>query len=98
MKALNTLPQSIGIADGRSSSSYYFVGFQADNLFYFDPHYTRATISLRPPMQMQTAEREHERGIQIRQATPERGSVSMSDSEEDDDMPDDKDSTHSGEG
>ena len=94
--ALNTLPQSVGIADGRSSSSYYFVGSQADNLFYFDPHYTRATISLRPLTQMQTAERE--RGIQSRQATPERGSVSMSDSEEDDDMPDDKDSTHEGEG
>lgn len=74
MKALYTLPQSIGIAGGRPSSSYYFVGSQADNLFYLDPHHSRATIPLRPPSQ--TAERERERGIPIRQATPEKGSVS----------------------
>ena len=74
MKALYTFPQSVGIAGGRPSSSYYFVGSQADNLFYLDPHHSRATIPLRPPTQ--TAERERERGIPIRQATPERGSVS----------------------
>src|ERR1700761_3038028 len=74
MKALYTLPQSVGIAGGRPSSSYYFVGSQADNLFYLDPHHTRATIPLRPPTQ--TSERERERGIPIRQTTPERGSVS----------------------
>ena len=82
MKALYTLPQSVGIAGGRPSSSYYFVGSQADNLFYLDPHHTRATVPLRPPTQTQTqsqtptTERERERGIPIRQATPERGSVS----------------------
>ena len=74
MKALYTLPQSVGIAGGRPSSSYYFVGSQADNLFYLDPHHTRATIPLRPPTQ--APERERERGIPIRQTTPERGSVS----------------------
>jgi cysteine protease ATG4 len=74
MKALYTFPQSVGIAGGRPSSSYYFVGSQADNLFYLDPHHTRATIPLRPPTQ--TSERERERGIPIRQVTPERGSVS----------------------
>jgi cysteine protease ATG4 len=74
MKALYTFPQSVGIAGGRPSSSYYFVGSQADNLFYLDPHHTRATIPLRPPTQ--TTERERERGIPIRQSTPERGSVS----------------------
>ncbi|KAN0133892.1 Peptidase family C54 domain containing protein [Lactarius tabidus] len=74
IKALYTLPQSVGIAGGRASSSYYFVGSQADNLFYLDPHHTRATIPLRPPTQ--TNERERERGIQTRQAMPERGSVS----------------------
>ena len=42
-------------------------------MFYLDPHHTRATIPLRPPTQ---TERERERGIPIRQATPERGSVS----------------------
>ena len=52
-----TFPQSVGIAGGRSSSSNYFVGSQADNLFYLDPHQTRATVPLRPPTQTQTTER-----------------------------------------
>ena len=45
---LYTFPQSVGIAGGRPSSSYYFVGSQADNLFYLDPHNTRPAIPLRP--------------------------------------------------
>ena len=43
-----TFPQSVGIAGGRPSSSYYFVGSQADNLFYLDPHNPRPAIPLRP--------------------------------------------------
>ncbi|KAH8980199.1 hypothetical protein EDB92DRAFT_1937183 [Lactarius akahatsu] len=74
IKALYTFPQLVGIAGGRPASSYYFVGSQADNLFYLDPHHSRATIPLRPPPQ--SAEGERERGIPIRQPTPERGSVS----------------------
>ncbi|KAG6863999.1 hypothetical protein C0991_001174 [Blastosporella zonata] len=46
---LYTFPQSVGIAGGRPSSSYYFVGSQADNLFYLDPHHARPTIQLRQP-------------------------------------------------
>lgn len=46
---LYTFPQSVGIAGGRPSSSYYFVGSQADNLFYLDPHHARPAIPLRPP-------------------------------------------------
>ncbi|KAI0917727.1 hypothetical protein AcV5_003899 [Taiwanofungus camphoratus] len=49
IKALYTLSQSVGIAGGRPSSSYYFIGSQADNLFYLDPHHARPTIPLRPP-------------------------------------------------
>ncbi|GJJ09389.1 hypothetical protein Clacol_003611 [Clathrus columnatus] len=49
VKALFTFPQSVGIAGGRPSSSYYFVGTQGDNLFYLDPHHTRPAITLRPP-------------------------------------------------
>ncbi|KNZ71586.1 Cysteine protease ATG4 [Termitomyces sp. J132] len=41
IKMLYTFPQSVGIAGGRPSSSYYFVGSQADNLFYLDPHHAR---------------------------------------------------------
>ncbi|KAF7760326.1 hypothetical protein Agabi119p4_11002 [Agaricus bisporus var. burnettii] len=47
IKTLFTLPQSVGIAGGRPGSSYYFVGSQADNLFYLDPHHTRPAIPLR---------------------------------------------------
>lgn len=71
-QALYTFPQSIGIAGGRPSSSYYFVGSQADNLFYLDPHHARIAIPLRLPPQAV----ERERGIPIRQTTPERRSTS----------------------
>ncbi|KAF7310342.1 hypothetical protein MIND_00408300 [Mycena indigotica] len=47
IKALFTFPQSVGIAGGRPSSSYYFVGVQGDGLFYLDPHHTRPTVPLR---------------------------------------------------
>ncbi|CAE6479650.1 unnamed protein product [Rhizoctonia solani] len=49
LKSLFQFPQSVGISGGRPSSSYYFVGTQADSLFYLDPHHTRPLIPLRPP-------------------------------------------------
>ncbi|KAK7688333.1 hypothetical protein QCA50_008705 [Cerrena zonata] len=49
LKELYTWPQGVGIAGGRPSSSYYFVGSQEDNLFYLDPHHARPAIPLRPP-------------------------------------------------
>ncbi|KAF9477390.1 hypothetical protein BDN70DRAFT_861911 [Pholiota conissans] len=61
IKMLYTFPQSVGIAGGRPSSSYYFVGAQADNLFYLDPHHARPAIPLRPPppaVQREVYERE----------------------------------------
>ncbi|KAJ6470138.1 hypothetical protein DFH09DRAFT_1221217 [Mycena vulgaris] len=49
---LYTFPQSVGIAGGRPSSSYYFVGVQGDGqgdgLFYLDPHHSRPAEPLRP--------------------------------------------------
>ena len=79
MKALYTLPQSAGIAGGGLSSSYFFSGSQADNLFYLSPHHTytrdRPLAAATQQTQMQTTEHGCERGIPIRQATPERGSV-----------------------
>ncbi|KAJ2925397.1 hypothetical protein H1R20_g11678, partial [Candolleomyces eurysporus] len=48
LKALFTFPQSVGIANGRPSSSYHFVASQADELFYLDPHFSRPSIPLRP--------------------------------------------------
>lgn len=38
LKKLLSLPGTVGIAGGRPSSSYYFFGYQADDLFYLDPH------------------------------------------------------------
>lgn len=40
------IPQSVGIAGGRPSSSYYFVGSQANSLFYIDPHHPRPAVSI----------------------------------------------------
>lgn len=49
IKTLFTFPQSVGIAGGRPSSSYYFVASQANMLFYLDPHFTRPAVPLRTP-------------------------------------------------
>ncbi|KAJ7775899.1 hypothetical protein DFH07DRAFT_72723 [Mycena maculata] len=48
IKMLYTFPQSVGIAGGRPSSSYYFLGVQGDGLFYLDPHHSRPAVPLRP--------------------------------------------------
>ncbi|KAL9052320.1 MAG: hypothetical protein Q9162_005464 [Coniocarpon cinnabarinum] len=45
LKAAVQLPQSIGIAGGRPSSSHYFVGVQGSHFFYLDPHVTRPALS-----------------------------------------------------
>jgi len=55
---LFTLPQSTGIAGGRPSSSYYFIGYQADHLFYLDPHHTRPAVPLQPLRDAFTSPRE----------------------------------------
>ncbi|KAF1351874.1 putative autophagy cysteine endopeptidase Atg4 [Delphinella strobiligena] len=43
-----SLPQSVGIAGGRPSSSHYFIGVQGSHYFYLDPHYTRPKLPLNP--------------------------------------------------
>lgn len=49
----------MGIAGGRPSSSYYFVGSQANHLFYLDPHLTRPAIPLQvPPLPVHSAKEE----------------------------------------
>ncbi|TCD62527.1 Cysteine protease atg4 [Steccherinum ochraceum] len=67
LKTLYTWPQSVGIAGGRPSSSYYFVGSQADNLFYLDPHHARPAIPLRPLSTRETSPPP----ISTRQTSPE---------------------------
>ena len=44
LKASLQLPQSVGIAGGRPSSSHYFFGIQGDQFFYLDPHVTRSGL------------------------------------------------------
>ena len=44
LKASLQMPQSVGIAGGRPSSSHYFFGIQGDQLFYLDPHVTRSAL------------------------------------------------------
>jgi hypothetical protein len=39
-----TLSSLLDIDSGRPSSSYYFVGYQGDDLFYLDPHHSRCVI------------------------------------------------------
>lgn len=44
LKDLLRLPQSVGIAGGRPSSSHYFFAIQGDQFFYLDPHFTRPAL------------------------------------------------------
>ncbi|KAG0647382.1 Autophagy-related 4 [Hyphodiscus hymeniophilus] len=46
LKAAVQMPQSIGIAGGRPSSSHYFIGVQGPYFFYLDPHQTRPALPL----------------------------------------------------
>ncbi|WPG98048.1 Hypothetical protein R9X50_00083200 [Acrodontium crateriforme] len=48
LKAALEMPQSVGIAGGRPSSSHYFIGHQADRFFYLDPHSTRPMLPSQP--------------------------------------------------
>ncbi|CAJ0903997.1 1247_t:CDS:10 [Entrophospora sp. SA101] len=47
LKSYLQFPQSVGIAGGKPSSSYYFIGSQGDEFFYLDPHYSRAALELK---------------------------------------------------
>ncbi|KAM3518965.1 hypothetical protein MY4038_009932 [Beauveria bassiana] len=50
------MPQSVGIAGGRPSSSHYFVGSQGNFLFYLDPHHTRLALPYKEATNDYTAE------------------------------------------
>ncbi|KAF9477817.1 hypothetical protein BDN70DRAFT_91074 [Pholiota conissans] len=80
IKMLYTFPQSVGIAGGRPSSSYYFVGSQNDSLFYLDPHHSRPAIPLRPAppptAARQSEPAEQQTKAKTREYYPNRGSIS----------------------
>ncbi|KAI1332245.1 cysteine protease atg4 [Xylariaceae sp. FL0255] len=50
------MPQSIGIAGGRPSSSHYFIGVQGLHFFYLDPHFTRPAFPHRDDVTQYTEE------------------------------------------
>lgn len=50
------MPQSVGIAGGRPSSSHYFVGSQGQWLFYLDPHHPRPSLPYHYDLNDYTAE------------------------------------------
>ena len=56
LKTSLELPQSVGIAGGRPSSSHYFFAHQGDHFFYLDPHFTRPALSFHPSFADYTAE------------------------------------------
>lgn len=51
LKAALEMPQSVGIAGGRPSSSHYFIGHQGEQFFYLDPHSTRALLPQQPSLE-----------------------------------------------
>ncbi|GAA5973785.1 hypothetical protein JCM11641_003156 [Rhodosporidiobolus odoratus] len=56
IKGIFRLSQSVGIAGGRPSSSYYFVGAQASCLFYIDPHHPRPAVpAVAAPVEVEAA-------------------------------------------
>ncbi|KAJ7224495.1 hypothetical protein GGX14DRAFT_351458 [Mycena pura] len=69
IKQLYTFPQSVGIAGGRPSSSYYFVGAQGDGLFYLDPHHSRPALPLYPPPPTMMSEKDMDEAAEQYYAT-----------------------------
>ncbi|KAB8293131.1 hypothetical protein EYC80_007484 [Monilinia laxa] len=50
------MPQSVGIAGGRPSSSHYFIGVQESDFFYLDPHQTRPALPYKDDVEDYTIE------------------------------------------
>lgn len=71
LRALLELPQSMGIAGGRPSSSHYFLGHQSSTFFYLDPHTTRPAVSSNPsPEDVATCHTRRVRRIGIAEMDP----------------------------
>ncbi|KAL1303167.1 hypothetical protein AAFC00_006594 [Neodothiora populina] len=66
-----SLPQSVGIAGGRPSSSHYFIGVQGSRYFYLDPHFTRPGMPLSPSeADMATCHTRRIRALHVTQMDP----------------------------
>ncbi|KAK2960305.1 putative peptidase C54 [Blattamonas nauphoetae] len=47
IQAVLSHPNSVGIVGGKPRLSFWFVGYERDNLYYLDPHTTQPAFSLR---------------------------------------------------
>ncbi|CAD6443002.1 38155dba-6252-46c4-90a4-eaa054802463 [Sclerotinia trifoliorum] len=56
LKSSLQMPQSVGIAGGRPSSSHYFIGVQESDFFYLDPHQTRPALPFKDNVEDYTLE------------------------------------------
>lgn len=71
LKAALEMPQSVGIAGGRPSSSHYFIGHQADHFFYLDPHSTRPALPQHlAPEDIETCHTRRLRRLQMTEMDP----------------------------
>ncbi|KAG9228809.1 putative cysteine protease atg4 [Amylocarpus encephaloides] len=67
LKGSLQMPQSMGIAGGRPSSSHYFIGVQGSFFFYLDPHHPRPALPLHADVESYSDEDVnscHTRGLQ----------------------------------
>lgn len=76
LKACVQMPQSVGIAGGRPSSSHYFIGVQGDTFFYLDPHQARPLLPYRAnpdeyaPEEIETCHTRRLRRLNLREMDP----------------------------
>lgn len=65
------MPQSVGIAGGRPSSSHYFIGHQGEQFFYLDPHSTRTALPTDPsPEDVESCHTRRVRRVGIEEMDP----------------------------
>ncbi|KAA8894136.1 hypothetical protein FN846DRAFT_443007 [Sphaerosporella brunnea] len=70
LKSTLQMPQSIGIAGGRPSSSHYFVGCQGDWLFYLDPHVVRPALEANTEEGVESCHTNRLRRLNIKDVDP----------------------------
>ncbi|KAJ9082246.1 Cysteine protease atg4 [Entomophthora muscae] len=51
IKQYFSFSQIIGIAGGKPSSSFFFMGVEDDEIIYLDPHHSRPAINLKSPVE-----------------------------------------------
>ncbi|ODV93685.1 hypothetical protein PACTADRAFT_51451, partial [Pachysolen tannophilus NRRL Y-2460] len=70
LKKTLAIPQSVGIAGGRPSSSHYFFGFQGDYLFYLDPHLPQKPLQI-PSSYIENQDPQHKENESVQERKEE---------------------------